>query len=80
MPAYIRSTLMEFTRADPVAILGSLHNAYTKDGFATQYTKATKAWEVQVKYLQGLAKDLIDQIPASSGWGLLLEYPMPRRS
>jgi hypothetical protein len=80
MPAYYRATLGTFARTDPRTVLGRLAEEYAREGFATQFTAATEAWQWQIQVLQESACGLIDQLAEVSAWSILLEYPIPRRS
>ncbi len=80
MPAYAHYRLDAFCRADPPAVLGALTAAYAADAYTTQRTDATTAWNSQTEYLQTAARQLIERLPASADWHLLLEYQIPRRA
>ena len=78
MPAYVRHTAAQFVRADAAAIMGSLQQAYASDGFASQYTRQTKAWARVVPKLQSILSPLLSVRPEAHEWTVLLEYPLYR--
>ena len=78
MPAYVRHTVAQFIRADATAIVGSLQQAYASDGFASQYTRQTKAWARVMPKLQSILSQLLSVCPEVQEWTVLLEYPLYR--
>ena len=78
MPAYVRRTIEQFIREDEARILGSLQEAYAADGFASQYTRQTKAWARVVPQLQRIFVQLLSIRPEAHEWPVLLEYPLYR--
>lgn len=78
MPAYFRSTFQEFLDTEPDTISAALHSGYVRDGFQSQYTTQTSAWDKAIGLLQEEIGRVVERIPASSEWGLLLEYPLYR--
>jgi hypothetical protein len=76
--AYARYHLDEFLSANEAEVLGILQARYAHDGFASQYTKQTKAWERFIPQLQSELNDLIADCPDVASWGILLEYPLYR--
>ena len=78
MPAYYRSTVQEFLRAEPQKILGSLQVAYATDGFLSQYSKQTQAWATAIPLLQEQLRLLIETHYIAANWTVILEYPLYR--
>jgi hypothetical protein len=78
MPAYVRHTVAQFVQADATAILGSLQQEYAADGFASQYTRQTKAWSRVIPKLQGILTQLLSVRSEVQDWTVLLEYPLYR--
>lgn len=60
-------------------VMGILHNGSTATGFAELKEKQTEAWQVQLDALKAAAADLIEWKHEARQWGVLLEYPIPRR-
>jgi hypothetical protein len=58
--------------------VGSLQQGYAADGFATQYTRQTKAWARVIPKLQHTFVQLLKVRPAAHDWTILLEYPLYR--
>lgn len=79
MPAYFTSPLGAFSQMDPQTVLGALARGVQTDGFTYHINKQTEAWATEISLLQSLAMSLATQLPASTHWGMLLEYPIPRR-
>lgn len=79
MPAYYRATLAEFLSDDPSRILGVLAARSAQQGFTDLKQRQTRAWEKQIVALQSTGHQLVERAPGSDAWGLLLEYPIPRR-
>jgi hypothetical protein len=76
--AYARYSLSEFLTADDAAVIGTLQTRYAHDGYATQYTQQTKAWEQFIPLLRLELNRLVTACHKSADWGLLLEYPLYR--
>jgi tRNA(Arg) A34 adenosine deaminase TadA len=73
------ATLIDFLAADPAALVGQLHEAIASEGFSRQWTSQTSAWHEVVAVLQRVAGDLIELVPESKSWTILLEYEIARR-
>jgi hypothetical protein len=76
--AYARYSLAEFIAEDDAAIIGTLQTRYAHDGFASQYTQQTKAWERMIPLLKSELRELMGRYPHVAQWGVLLEYPLHR--
>ena len=79
MPAYYRATLAEFLADEPARILGVLASRSAQQGFMDLKQRQTRAWERQITALHNTAAELTANVAGSASWGLLLEYPIPRR-
>jgi len=78
MPAYLRRTADEFISEQPNAVIGILQQAYASDGFVSQYTRQTQAWDQVVPELQRVFAQLLRSRPEAKDWTILLEYPLYR--
>lgn len=78
MPAYLRRTLDEFLREDPIALIGILQQSYAADGFVSQYTRQTRAWDRIVPEFQRAFAAVLPSRPEAKDWTILLEYPLYR--
>jgi len=79
MPAYYRSAIAEFLADDASRVLGILAAESAKTGFTDLKQRQTKAWQKQIEVLRTAFEAWVQEIPTSVNWGLLLEYPIPRR-
>jgi Uncharacterized conserved protein (DUF2075) len=59
--------------------MGYLTTGIQKEGFTAQLASQTKAWRKQLNILKSACKSLIKELDHSLTWGILLEYPIPRR-
>jgi hypothetical protein len=78
VPAYARYRVAEFLATHDATVIGTLQTRYAHDGFASQYTQQTKAWERLLPLLRAELVDAIPDRPDLGSWGLLLEYPLYR--
>jgi hypothetical protein len=79
VPAYYRSTVAEFIDDDAGRIIGVLTVASSKTGFIDHKNRQTTAWQNQIDVLKIGCKTLVNEGREFGSWGLLLEYPIPRR-
>jgi hypothetical protein len=79
VPAYYRSSVAELIDDDLERIIGVLAAASAKAGFVDHKNRQTTAWQNQIDILKAGCKALVDENDEFGGWGLLLEYPIPRR-
>lgn len=78
MAGYVRRTIADFLVDDAASILGSLHGKYAADGFFTQYTEQTRAWEKVVPLLRREFQQLVARRPEAEEWIVIVEYPLYR--
>jgi|SRR5262245_6025803 len=78
MPAYHRAFVSEFLTSDPTYLLGRLEAEYARDGFASQFTPQTRAWEELIPLLVRELQVLCSLLPGCQGWTVLLEFPLYR--
>lgn len=79
MPAYYRKTVEEFLQSSPSEILGELTAGNARFGFAEVEREAIEAWEEEIVCLKDQLAQLCRDLAEASRWGLLLEFPIPRR-
>ena len=79
MPAFYRATVAEFLADDAKRILGVLASRSAETGFADLKQRQTKAWEIELEVLRAAFSQLVSDAAAASAWGVLIEYPIPRR-
>ncbi len=63
----------------PAGFFGILASESAKTGFTDLKQRQTTAWEKQIEVLNSACEALVREIPTSGAWGLLVEYPIPRR-
>lgn len=80
MSAGYVSDVDEFLATDPAAVLGQLHDAAARGGYAAQWTAQTRAWVEQVADLRRALEEALHDAPRLGKCGILLEYTIPRRS
>ncbi len=79
MGAAFKCKLADFSLSTAMEKLGQLASAASTSGFVSHYHKQTEAWEVELKVLQDVAKELLNSVPASANYWILFEYEIPRR-
>jgi hypothetical protein len=79
MPAYYRTSLQEFLKDDTSRILGVIHKRSAVSGFTDLKESQSRAWLVQLDALKRAAAELLADYPDAVNWGILFEYPIPRR-
>jgi hypothetical protein len=77
--AALRCRLGDFNATSAFEKLGHLIAASAEAGFSTHRHKQTDAWREEFQYLETTAKSLIQRMPKSESWSILLEYDIPRR-
>lgn len=78
MKAYFSSDIARFVRTSADEICATLHSKYAADGFSSQYTSQTEAWNITLPKLQEELRILLTLHPGSQDWPILLEYPLYR--
>src|SRR5436190_2965022 len=79
MPSYLRTTVAEFIGLDRDQTLGKLGDSYSRDGYATQFTKQTIAWSDFIPLFQQELQELQRVTNGLAGnWPVLLEFPLYR--
>jgi hypothetical protein len=79
MPAFYTTTLGTLLAEDEQKILGALISGAGNANLGEHLHTQTRSWQREVTILKATASELLRIIPESSEWGLLLEYPIPRR-
>lgn len=79
MPAYYRATLREFLQDDPERVLGLVHRQSSRSGHSELKESQSKAWQEQLVILRSAAEKLLNHFIDAHVWGILFEYPIPRR-
>jgi hypothetical protein len=60
-------------------VIGELSDGNARFGFPQIEREQSDAWREEVAALQQQLSQLCSEMPAASNWGLLLEFPIPRR-
>ncbi len=79
MPAYYARHVVEFLSESDTSILGALAQANSEAKFLQLESAAIEAWRSQFDILRGTLSTITESVAESSRWGLLLEFPIPRR-
>jgi hypothetical protein len=78
MPAYVDQGVLDFIDAPDGELISDLHKAYATDGFVSQYTSQTIAWEFSLNLIKtGLQSAIASGIDVTK-WRVLLELPLYR--
>ena len=78
MPAYYKNSLDKFIADSNHAILGVLSSNYANDGYYQLLGTQSKSWEVSLPMIREALVRLLEELPESKNWGVLLEYPLYR--
>jgi hypothetical protein len=79
LPAYYRHTVAEFLQASTSEVIGDLTTGNARFGFSEVERDQIEAWEEEIVSLRNQLAALCKQEAQASQWGLLLEFPIPRR-
>src|SRR5262245_42166902 len=79
MPAYYCSTLAEFSAQEDDKIITPLILVAGTANLGNHFHAQTRAWQAEIAILRAAAGELLRKGSESNRWGLLLEYPIPRR-
>lgn len=77
MPAYYRASFQDFAHTQQSEIEAALAEQNAKAAFPLQ-PEALFAWKAQLPELQNGTHRLLQEVPESRSWTILLEYPIPR--
>ena len=79
MPAYYSSKIANFLLDPDTLVIGSLAEANTKANFLQLESAAIEAWRNELTLLRTALSEVIEAEPDAISWGMLLEFPIPRR-
>jgi hypothetical protein len=79
LAAYCRRTVDEFLQASPSEVLGALTAGNAREGFSELESEQIEAWQEEIVWLRVQLAELCRKYPQAATWGLLLEFPIPRR-
>ena len=71
--------LSDLVAGDRAQLIGLLTTEFAGQGFESQRTSQTQAWDQEICHLKAVAEKLLEHDGAYSDWRLLLEYEIPRR-
>ncbi|RZJ69585.1 MAG: hypothetical protein EOO47_23935, partial [Flavobacterium sp.] len=80
MPAFYSNNIAAFIADSNNLVIGTLTTKAGIAGFHQQLHTQTLSWEEEIDILKSSFKKLINNHPGASEWGVLLEYPIARRS
>jgi len=79
MGSFFRSSVGWFLSLTNEQVLARLSVAYANRGFTSQYTDQTLTWERDLHSLRIVLEKCVEHIAAAQGWGILLEFSIPRK-
>lgn len=79
MPAYYRGIVDAFLQSSPNEVIGQLTTGNARFGFSEVTKEQIEAWEEEIILLRVQLADLCRYQAQASQWGLILEFPIPRR-
>jgi len=79
LAAYYRRTVEGFLRTSPGEVLGYLTAGNKDSGFRELEAELIQAWQEEIVWLRDQLSELCKRNPDALHWGLLLEFPIPRR-
>jgi hypothetical protein len=79
LASFYRSNVSEFLSFSDGEILARLSTEYAKRGYTSQYTDQTLTWERDIHSLQSALRQLTQRTNDALGWGILLEFSIPRK-
>lgn len=79
MPAFYHTTLGALLGEDEQRIIGLLITGAGTANLGEHLHTQTRAWQKEIVILKAAASELVARLPESREWGVLLEYPIPRR-
>jgi hypothetical protein len=79
LPAYYCKTVREFINASTTEIVGELTLGHAAFGFPQVEREQVQAWEDEIACLKSQLVIVCLAHVGASDWGILLEYPIPRR-
>jgi D-ribose pyranose/furanose isomerase RbsD len=77
MPAYYGNTVSDFIADDPKHVFLRLVTA--NEGFSSLWRTSIEVWGDEVSFLQTVLRSAQAKLPSVRDWGVLLEFPIPRR-
>ncbi|WP_295770091.1 DUF2075 domain-containing protein [uncultured Mucilaginibacter sp.] len=80
MGAFYINAISQFINETVDSITGKLTRASGKAGFYQQMHSQTASWEEEISLLQDVLTQVISAFVDATSWGILLEYPIARRS
>ena len=79
MSSFYRSGVGEFLAVSNEHVLAHLATAYAKRGYTSQYSDQTLTWDRDIASLRSSLEQCALDSESSKGWGLLLEFSIPRK-
>ena len=79
MPAYYAKRVAEFLQDSNASVIGELSKANSAAKFCTLESAQIDAWDAELNDLRTCLLDLAGTFPGAVEWGVLLEFPIPRR-
>ena len=79
MASFYLSTVEQFLSQSPDVLLAQLSTAYAHRGFTSQYADQTLTWQRDIQSLQQALSVCDERSHSVIGWGIILEFSIPRK-
>ena len=79
MTSFYKSNIEEFLKQSDEHIIARLETSYARRGYTTLFSDQTLTWERDLRLLRESLERCKARSEASSLWGLLLEFSIPRK-
>jgi len=79
LASFYRSSVSEFLEVSEGEVIARLSLEYAKRGYTSQYSDQTLTWERDLRSLRIALLQCMQSDVSSGGWGILLEFSIPRK-
>ncbi|MDE1178827.1 MAG: DUF2075 domain-containing protein [Edaphobacter sp.] len=80
MASFYFSTAAQFLSESFDTLLARLSTAYAHEGFTAQFVDQTLTWERDLRSLRQTLGECMQQSATATGWGVVLEFDVPRKA
>lgn len=79
MASFYKSNVEEFLAQSDEHVLAELGTAYARYGYTSLFSDQTLTWERDLRLLRGKLEQCTECSASAQGWGILLEFSIPRK-